>query len=500
VPLLSLSQISKHFGPVAALDGVDFTIAAGEVHALLGENGAGKSTLMRVAYGLVAPDAGTIAIDGQPVTLGSPRDARRLGLGMVHQHFTSVPAFTVAENVALAAGWPVRPRENARRVAELSARLGLALDPAARTETLPVGLRQRLEIVKALAPGARALLLDEPTGVLAPAEVDDLLATIRGFARDGGAAVLITHKLDEALAAADRVTVLRAGRVTLSGAAAEQDRGTLAAAMLGGDGWTDGRMAGRQLVRGPVPSSGQPSVHPSIRPSVSLHLPGVSLTIRRGELVGIAAVLGNGQRELLRIAAGVEPHREGVVERSGEAVFIPGDRTTEGLAGDLTLTENLAIGLADMPGWSQRGMMRWHEARERTAAILAGHDVRAAGPDAPARTLSGGNQQKLVVARALARKPALVVAEHPTRGLDIAATEAVHAALREAAAGGAAVLFHASDLDEVLELADRVVVMTRGRLVEMGVGAGREEVGRAMVAGSWVEGQGSSEGGAGGSP
>ena len=474
MPLLSLSQISKRFGPVTALDGVDFAVAAGEVHALLGENGAGKSTLMHVAYGMVKPDAGEIAVDGRPATIRSPRGARRLGLGMVHQHFTSVPAFTVAENVALAAGWPARPRENARRVEELGARLGLPLDPDARAESLPVSLRQRLEIVKALAPGARVLLLDEPTGVLAPAEVEEFLGTIRRFARDGGAVVLITHKLGEALAAADRVTVLRAGRVTLSGSAAGQTADSLAGAMLG-DGATGRRSDGEHRDAAAI----QPSSHPALR----VQIPGIELTIRPGELVGVAAVEGNGQHELLRIAAGLLAHAEGTVDRVGEPAFIPGDRTTEALLPDFSLTENAALGLADTPGWSARGLMRWREARTRTATLLEEHDVRAPGPDVPARTLSGGNQQKLVVARALARAPALIVAEHPTRGLDVAAAAAVHGELREAAAAGAAVLFHSGDLDEVLELATRVVVMTGGRLVEMRPGAGREEVGRVMVGG-----------------
>ncbi|HSE28406.1 MAG TPA: ABC transporter ATP-binding protein [Gemmatimonadales bacterium] len=484
-PVLSLSAITKRFGPITALDAVDLVVAAGEVHVLLGENGAGKSTLMHVAYGLVAPDAGTVAMDGRPVAIRSPRDARRLGIGMVHQHFTSVPAFTVAENVALGAGWPAWPRDNARRVAELGARLGLPLDPDARAETLPVSLRQRLEIVKALAPGARVLLLDEPTGVLAPAEVEEFLGIIRGFAREGGAVVLITHKLGEALAAADRVTVLRAGRVTLTGPAAEHTRDSLARAMLGAE------------------PPRRPALPPSVGPAVVLRLdqvtvrpeagrgPGVrevALTVRAGEIVGVAAVEGNGQRELLRAAAGVLPHATGAIDRAGSAVLIPEDRTTEALLPDFSLTENAALGLADRPGWSAGGLMRWRVARERTAALLREHDVRAPGPDAPARALSGGNQQKLVVARALAAGPALVVAENPTRGLDIAATEAVHAELRAVAARGAAVLFHSSDLDEVSELATRVVVMTGGRLVEMGAGAGREEVGRVMV-GSKVEGQ-----------
>ena len=486
--LLALTGISKHFGSVRALDGVDFDLAAGEVHALLGENGAGKSTLMHVAYGMVAPDTGTVAVDGRPAAIHSPRDARRLGLGMVHQHFTSVPAFTVAENVALVAGWPARPRDNADRVRELGARLGLALDPGALTESLPVALRQRLEIVKALAPGARVLLLDEPTAVLAPAEVDEFLGTIHRFAEDGGAVVLITHKLGEALAVADQITVLRAGRVTLSGSAAGQTAESLATAMLGAVEGPRSRVG----ERGPgAPEAGSVALR-LIEVALPPALQPTSLTVRRGELVGVAAIEGNGQRELLRIAAGVLREAGGGVERSGDAVLIPGDRTTEALLHDFTLTENAALGLADQPGWSASGLMRWRAARERTAELLRSHDVRAAGPDATARTLSGGNQQKLVVARALARNTALVVAEEPTRGLDVRAAAGVHAQLRAAADAGAAVLFHSSDLDEVFELATRVVVMTRGRMVEIERGATREEVGAVMV-GSKVEGRWSKE-------
>ena len=493
--VLALRAITKRFGSVQALRGADFTLAQGELHALLGENGAGKTTLMHVAYGLVRAEAGEIQIDGHAATIPSPRAARRLGLGMVHQHFTSIPALTVAENVALAAGWPVRPGPLRARVRAVGERVGLPLDPDARAGDLSVALKQRLEIVKALAADARVLLLDEPTAVLAPAEAEELLRVVRGFARAGGAVVLITHKLDEALAWADRVTVLRRGVVVFTGPIAGQTADSLAGAMIG-----EGDASSATPPPGPFeespPKPGEPTETPA-PPLVRLEelevardsgyglaVRRVTLSIRGGEIVGVAGVEGNGQRELLRAVAGRLHPLRGRREVAGPVAFVPEDRTTEGLIPELTLTENVVLASRADDAWIRHGRVDWRVARARTASLLQEFGVVARGPDATAAELSGGNQQKLVVARELARDPRVVVAENPTRGLDLRATEAIHRRLRAAAAGGAAVLVASSDLDEVLALADRVVVASRGALMEMPPGATRAAVGAAMVTGA----------------
>ncbi len=479
---LELRGIVKRFGPVEALRGADFTLAPGEVHALLGENGAGKSTLMHVAYGLVRPDAGAMTVRGRTVLPNSPREARRLGLGMVHQHFTSIPAFTVAENVALSAGWAVRPKELRDRVLDLMGRVGLTLDPDARAGVLTVAAKQRLEILKALAGDATILLLDEPTAVLAPPDAEELLRVVREFAGDGGAAVLITHKLDEALRAADRVTALRAGRVTLTGPAAAQTPDLLARAMIGSGAPAPAPAARRR------PGAGEPQ--PLVRCEMldllredgrGLALRGASLTIAAGELVGVAAVEGNGQRELLRTIAGLARPLRGRLEVAAPVAFVPEDRTTEALIGELALTDNVVLGLGRGAPWVHRGRLDWKAARERTSSLIRRFGIRASGPDAPAGALSGGNQQKLVIARALELAPRVVIAENPTRGLDIHAADDVWRRLAAAAAGGAAVLVYSSDLDEVLERADRAVVVAKGAVTPARAGAGRAELGAMML-------------------
>jgi ABC-type uncharacterized transport system ATPase subunit len=498
-PALALRGISKRFGSVQALRGADFTLMPGELHALLGENGAGKTTLMHVAYGLIRPDAGEIAVDGLVRTIASPRAARRLGIGMVHQHFTSVPALTVAENVALAAGWKVQPGPLHERVRELAERVGLPLDPAARAGGLSVALKQRLEIVKALASDARTLLLDEPTAVLAPGEAEELLRVVGEFTARGGAAVLITHKLDEALAAADRVTVLRQGTVVFDGPVAGQTAASLAGAMVGDGERAQGDSGWTGLGAGPAAGSGEgaPSA-PGERGGALVRLEdlevpresgygiavrGATLSIRAGEIVGIAAVEGNGQRELLRAVVGRLHPLRGRREVAGPVGFVPEDRTTEGLIPELTLTQNVVLGSRADDAWIRRGRIDWKMARTRTAMLLKEYGVVAAGPDSSAAALSGGNQQKLVVARELARTPRVVVAENPTRGLDIRAAEAIQARLRAAASGGAAVLVYSSDLDEVLALAHRVLVAARGTLLEVPRDATRAQVGELMVTG-----------------
>ena len=471
---VELRGISKRFGSVQALRGADFVVAPGRVHALLGENGAGKSTLMHIAYGMVAADAGEILVDGVPVAIRSPRDARALGIGMVHQHFTSVPALSVAENVLLAGGRPDIDREEG-----LLGQLWRGLDPGSLVETLSVAQKQRLEIVKALATGARVLLLDEPTAVLAPAEVDELLGAIRLFAAQGGAVVLITHKLDEVLAAAEEVTVLRHGRVTLHGPIAGQSEASLADAMIG-----------RAMLRAPAaPGRSSPPGSKVVAELAAASVaplegrgPGVrraSLAIRAGELVGVAAVEGNGHRELMLALAGLLPLSAGSRRVDEPVVLVPEDRSTEGLIPGFTLTENLMLGLGD--AWQKGPWLDWPAARHRTGELLPEFDVRAPSPDVLAGMLSGGNQQKLILARGLEAAPALLVVENPTRGLDVQAAAAVHDRLRQAVSQGVAVLVYSSDLDEVLELAERLLVVARGEVTEMPARAGRDEVGAAML-------------------
>jgi general nucleoside transport system ATP-binding protein len=484
MPVLELIGIHRRFGSVQALRGADFTLRAGEVHALLGENGAGKTTLMHVAAGLIQPDAGTVRVEGVVRRALSPRTARRLRIGMVHQHFTSVPALTVAENVALATGWAVAPPAALhRRVRETSERVGLPLDPEARVEGLSVALRQRLEIVKALAAEARILLLDEPTAVLAPREVEELLGVVRRFADAGGAAVLITHKLNEALAATDRVTVLRRGEVVLTATAGETSAPALARAMVG-----EGEAA---PIKAPAPAtpSGAPvailleGIAIAREGGLSLAVKGASLAVLRGEILGIAAVEGNGQRELLRaIAARVHPLR-GLRQVAEPIAFIPEDRTTEGLIPEMTLAENLVLGSTGSESWLRGLGVDWRAAERATAGLLDDLRIVAPGPRVPAASLSGGNQQRLVVGRELMKRPAVIVAENPTRGLDLRATEAIHERLRAAAAEGAAVIFHSSDLDEVIGLATRIIVLIRGGVIEAPPGAARDELGSLMRGG-----------------
>jgi simple sugar transport system ATP-binding protein len=473
-PVLALGGVSKRFGAVEALRGAALTVRRGEWHALLGENGAGKSTLMHVAAGLVRPDAGTMLLAGTAGFPASPRDARARGLALVHQHFTSVPALGVWENVVLAAGWPIRGGRD--RVAALLATLRLDLSLDTPAGALTVGLRQRLEIAKALATGPAVLLLDEPTGVLSPGEVADLFAVLRRFVGDGGAVVLITHKLDEALAEADAITVLRHGAVAWSGArTAGLTRETLLAAMLGEGAAVAARGLGGTARAGDVRISLQGAVI-AREDRRGIAVEGADLVVRGGEVVVVAGVEGNGQRELLRAVAGVRPLIAGTRTVAGRIGYIPEDRTTEALIPEFSLTENVALANATGSAW-----LDWPALATLTADLISRAEIVAAGPGAAAASLSGGNQQKLVVARALAEAPAVIVAENPTRGLDVRAAAAVGARLRAAAAAGAAVLMHSTDLDEVLELADRVVVAARGRLREAPAGADRAAIGALML-------------------
>lgn len=469
---LELSGISHRFGSAMALDNASFRLRAGKVHALLGENGAGKTTLMRIAFGLLTPSRGTVTAGTRRIA--SAQDAISAGIGMVHQHFTNVPAMSVAENVALGGHGRFHANHARSRVREIGSRTGLVLDPDVLAGALPVGAQQRLEIVKALARDATTLILDEPSAVLAPNEATELMAWIRRFADAGGAVVLVTHRLGEALGVADEVTVLRHGRVVLAAPATELNERSLAHALLG-----------EEAVE-PVPA---PQPRDSNAGGAVLALAGVdalderglrvvrdaSLTVAATEIVGFAALEGSGHRELLRVIAGRAEVVQGAVRRPNHVAFVPEDRQRDALALDFSLTENVAL----LGAGERRGRMSWPALRQRTESLVRAFDIRAASVDMPARALSGGNQQKLVLARELSVAPHLVVAENPTRGLDVRATRAVHQRLRQSAAEGAAVIVYSSDLDEVLSLATRIVAMHAGRLRECSLD--RDEVGRAML-------------------
>lgn len=471
-PVLSLQGVTKRFGSSTALDDVSFQLESGTVHALLGENGAGKTTLMRIAFGLISADSGQVVAGTPQTRVTSPSDAIEAGVGMVHQHFTNVPAMTVAENVLLGGHGRFDRRRAAERVIDIGTRAGLPLDPHALAGDLPVGAQQRLEIVKALEHDARVLILDEPTAVLAPGQAADLLRWLRGFADRGNSVVLITHKLSEALAIADEVTVLRRGRVVVRSSAQKTNASALAAALLGDD------------------LASQPSIPLAAHPGEIvariengtlvdergvIRLTAVDLAVRAGELIGVAAVEGAGHRELLLAMAGRTRLSRGTLRLPQAIGFVPEDRHRDGLVLDFAPVENVALKGAG----TRRGHIDWSHQHDRTKTLVREYDVRGGEAEAPVRTLSGGNQQKLILARELDGSPALLVVDNPTRGLDIRATQAVHDRLRIAAAAGAAIVLYSSDLDEVLALATRVVVLHGGHLRECA--PERDIVGRAML-------------------
>ena len=474
--LLRMSHVRKAFSGTVVLDDVSFELATGTIHALLGENGAGKTTLMRIAFGLEPADHGDTIAGSPPRPIRSPVDAITAGLGMVHQHFTNVPAMTVAENVVLGGRGRFDEGAVARTIADIGERTGLRLDPRAMAGSLSVAGQQRLEIVKSLAQGARALILDEPTAVLAPTEAAELLEWLRRFTGAGNAAILITHRLDEALRVADEVTVLRRGRCVLRSPANLLDKTRLSEAMIGESEPVtvqsdmtpreSGAAIAARLEGVTVPHERQRGVDV---------LADVTLSVERGEILGIAALDGNGQRELVRLLAGRVRAYRGRASIPNVVGFVPEDRQRDALVLDESLTFNMALDGAGR----RRGIVGWAEQRERTQRVIASYDVRGGSPETTARALSGGNQQKFVLGRELDASPEMIVVENPTRGLDIRATAAVHKRLRQAAADGAAVVLYSQDLDEVMALATRVVVVHRGRV--RNVPMDRAVVGRAML-------------------
>ncbi len=488
---LELREITKRFGALQALHEASLCVRPGTVHALLGENGAGKTTLMRIAFGMLRPDSGTIAVRGVVRQMRAPADALASGIGMVHQHFTLVPGMTVAENLSLGGRGRWSARAAAARVSEIARRTGFTLRPETLVETLPVGAQQRVEIAKALAGDRSMLVLDEPTAVLAPAEAEELLRWLRAFADAGNAVVLITHKLREALAAADDVTVLRHGRVVLAQPARDATVRSLTEAMIGAG-------SAERLAPGESLTTGTRGAGDAVLRADDLVLTddqGVArlrarnFLARAGEIVGVAGVEGAGQRELLRALAGRLSPESGRLERPERVGFVPEDRHHDAVLLDRTLAENVALRGAG----ARTGTVAWRQVRETTSELIRAFDVRAAGPDSAMRTLSGGNQQKLLLARELDARadltaperdtrvgvPRAIVLENPTRGLDVRATDAVHARLREARDQGAAIVVYSSDLDEVLALATRVYVAYAGVLTE--IPCERDAVARAML-------------------
>ena len=477
---LALRGIDKRYGNVQALSAATLEVRPGTVHALLGENGAGKSTLMRIAYGLERADGGAMVVWNDGVRVANPADAIAKGIGMVHQHFTLVPSMTVAENIALGGHGRLDLAALAKRVEELSASTGFALNPAARVETLSVGAQQRVEIAKALVRAARILILDEPTAVLAPAESAELLRWVRAYADAGNAAVLITHKLREALGIADEVTVLRRGRTVLTATRDEVTPDTLTSAMIGEE-LTGAKP--RSFANDSRPPSSPGAVFRAEKLTLadtggSTRVRDATFAINAGEIVGIAAVEGSGQRELLRALAGRLAPASGVLVHPPVVGFVPEDRHHDAVLLNRSLSENVALRGAG----PRRGIIDWNAVGAQTERLMLDYDVRAESTTVPMRTLSGGNQQKLVLARELElgsdSEPALVI-ENPTRGLDVKATAEVHARLRRAAVDGAAIVMYSSDIDEVLLLATRVFVVFERVVRELPLD--RERIGQAMV-------------------
>jgi ABC-type uncharacterized transport system ATPase subunit len=502
-PAVSMHGITKRFPGVLANDAVDFEAAVGEVHALLGENGAGKSTLSNILTGLYRPDEGEIRLYGEPTHFASPSDAIDAGIGMVHQHFRLVPPFTVAENIILGEHRPearkfvVQPRQIERHVMGLGQRYGIAVDPRARVWQLSVGEQQRVEILKALYREARILILDEPTAVLTPQEAEDLFETLRTMAAEGRTVIFISHKLHEVKAVADRVTVLRGGRSIATLSAAEAKPRELAALMVGRQVELSRRIA-REAPPGTDRALEVEAL--SVRGDRGeAAVKEVSLAVLEGEIVGVAGVAGNGQRELAEAITGMRPAAHGTVRAGGRnlragdprsaiaaaVAHVPEDRLGTGVAPSLSIAENAVLKSYRGRSASWGPFLRWRAIRRHAVDLIQRYRVQAPGAHARARDLSGGNLQKLVLGREFSAEPRVLIAASPTRGLDVGAIETVHAYLRQAAADGVAVLLLSEDLDEILALADRIVVMYEGELTgEFDPSTATvEEIGLAMAGG-----------------
>lgn len=478
--MLELRDVTKRFGPVVANDRVSLTVRPGTIHAIVGENGAGKSTAMRIAYGFYRPDAGSIVIDGTPVDIRSPHDAIAAGIGMVHQHFMLVDTMTVTENIVLGdepGGIAVDFEAAAEKVAGLSAEYGLAIDPRAHIEDLSVGQQQRVELLKLLYRNAGILILDEPTAVLTPQEVDDLFGILRSMRAGGKTIVIITHKLSEVLAISDEVTVMRDGKVVGRKPTADTNAADLARMMVG-------REVLLRVNKGAATPGTEVLCVRDLRvtaPDGSVRVDGVSFSVRSGEIVGIAGVEGNGQTELIEALAGLTQRGRvsGSIGLDGREIVrhtprarrrlgiahVPEDRHRRGLFLDFDLRENSILGSHDRPELARGGFFDGAAILAKTKRILEGFDVRPAVPEALARTLSGGNQQKLVIGRELDSAPRLLLVAQPTRGVDIGAIEFIHRQLIDLRDAGCAILLVSAELEEVTSLSDRLLVMKSGAIV-----------------------------------
>jgi simple sugar transport system ATP-binding protein len=478
VPLLEMRGIAKRFGDLQALGGVDLVVREGQIHALVGENGAGKSTLMNVLYGLYRPDSGTIRYRGRDVRITGPRDAIALGIGMIHQHFMLIPPLTVAENVVLGderGGPALDTRAIEQRVTELERRFGIRVPPSARVEDVPLGLQQRVEILKVLYRGSELLIFDEPTAVLTPQEVDELFTIVRTLRDEGKTLILITHKLREVLAVTDRITVLRGGKNAGTLVTKDTNAREIARAMVG-----------RELKDVKAPTS-PPSTTVMLEVRSlqaksdrgALALQGIDLDVHSGEVLGIAGVGGNGQSELAQTLLGLRKPTGGTIKIGGTDIsrddpkrtrargvaYVPEDRRIEGLVLAFTVADDFILGKQDRAPYAVRGTLDPRAILKAGGRLAAEYDVRPPNPRAIAGNLSGGNQQKVVLGRELSERPKLIVVSQPTRGLDIAATEYVHDRLLEQRAQGAAILLISSELEEIRALSDRIAVMFEGRII-----------------------------------
>jgi len=496
---LELRGITKRFGPLVANDGISLSVAPGQVHALLGENGAGKTTLMNVLYGLTQPDEGEIVIDGKPAKFGSPKDAIAAGIGMVHQHFMLVPVFTVAENVTLGIEEADRigllDRGKTRDdVRELSHRYGLDVNPDALVEDLPVGIQQRVEIIKALVRNANVLILDEPTAVLTPAETEELFRIVRQL-KDGGTSIIfISHKLKEVQSIADTITVLRRGKVVgeRTPPATEEDLATL---MVGRD-------VQLRVTKAPArPGDVVLAVADLTVAGEQGDLPvrGLSFDVRAGEILGIAGVQGNGQTELCEALMGLRPTAGGSVTLNGRVLtqasprdrlragvaYVPEDRNVDGLVGPFSVSENLVLDTYDQRPFASGVNLNLKQIAKNAEELIGEFDIRTGSPATPAGTLSGGNQQKVILAREVGREHKVLIASQPTRGLDVGSIEFVHRRIVEQRDHGVAVVIVSSELDEIYALADRIAVMYEGKITGFrGPDVPTAELGRLMAGGA----------------